>query len=224
MAISETLRRSAPHPVSAGRLADEFGVTRRTIERDIAALLAAGVPLYAERGRTGGHISLDQAGNTVVSLSPTEVTALLIALHVAGPNMPFADAGTSAAERLLGGLPAVTRLAVEELRTRIRATSDALDPISRRIRRTTETAVQRRVVVNITYEDSQGRHTRRAVEALGFYRGAEHWFLVGWCQLRNDGRIFRLDRIARASLTTARCADRDLDDALGWVPADTETP
>ncbi|MEM9656617.1 MAG: HTH domain-containing protein, partial [Actinomycetota bacterium] len=55
-AINDTLRRAAPHRVSAAKLAEEFDVSRRTIERDLASLRAAGVPLYAERGRTGGQV------------------------------------------------------------------------------------------------------------------------------------------------------------------------
>jgi predicted DNA-binding transcriptional regulator YafY len=45
-AISERLRRAAPAIVPAQHLAEELGVTRRTVERDLAALRNAGVPLY----------------------------------------------------------------------------------------------------------------------------------------------------------------------------------
>ncbi len=204
--------------MSAARLADEFGVTRRTIERDIAALHAAGVPLYAERGRTGGQVSLDRGGNVVVTLSPAEVTALLLALKAAGPDMPYADAGSTAAARLLDGLPDATRVAVEHLRNRMRDRISTAATTSRRVRRTVETAVQRQVVVNISYQDADGDKTQRPVEAIGFYHGAESWFLIGWCRLRDGGRTFRLDRIERANLTTLPNADRDLDETLGWVP------
>lgn len=84
VAIAETLRRSAPRPLSARRMADEFGVTSRTIERDLAALRAAGVPLYAETGRNGGSVSLDRLGNAVVTLSASEAMALLTAVTAAG--------------------------------------------------------------------------------------------------------------------------------------------
>ena len=66
VAITETLRRSAPRSVSARMLADEFGVTTRTIERDLGALRSAGVPLYAEAGCNGGAVSVDPSVPLVI--------------------------------------------------------------------------------------------------------------------------------------------------------------
>lgn len=243
-AINELLRREAPRRVSAQRLADEFSVSRRTIERDIASLHAAGVPLYAERGRRGGHVRLEELGSVVVTFTPTEVTALLVALAAASPSMPFADAGRTAMNRLLDALPATSRLAVEELRGRIRSSTaeapgepagrsaakresrlSAQPPGStRRVRRTVEAAVREAVVVNIEYVDGDGRTSERGVEAHGFYRSGDHWYLIGWCHLRQDGRIFRLDRIRRAHRTKRANEQRDLDDTLGWVPEAVSAP
>ncbi len=217
--------------MSAARLADQFGVSRRTIERDIATLLAAGVPLYAERGRTGGHISLDQVGNVVVTLTPSEVTAILIALGSAGSDMPYADAGATAAARLVDGLPTATHVAVQALRNRVRHSPPPSNRARRRVRRTIDTAVQRGVVVALDYVDAKGNVTSRRVDALGYYQGSEtgadhgqFWHLIGWCHLRSAGRIFRLDRIERATLTKSAVVARDLDDALGWVPAGVQAP
>ena len=84
--------------------------------------------------------------------------------------------------------------------------------------------MRRGLVVNLTYRDRNGQVTRRAVEAVGFYGGADGWYLVGWCRLRDAGRIFRLDRITAAHLTRERAATRDLDDTLGWVPERLVTP
>ena len=221
-AISETLRRAAPRPVSARRLADEFGVTSRTIERDLNALRAAGVPLYAEAGRNGGAVSLDQMGSVVVTLSPTEVMALLTAVTVAGDTMPFADSGATAMKRVLDALPATTRVATERLRERTRSLEERVEPADRRIRRTIETAVRRGVVVRIDYRDLHGRETRRSVDAVGFLRHVEGWYLIGWCHLREAGRLFHLGRIRRAHLTRAPSEPRDVDETLGWVP-DTVT-
>lgn len=223
-AINETLRRASPGRLSAARLAEEFGVTRRTIERDIAALNAAGVPLYAERGRSGGHISLDQLGNVVVTLTPAEVTALLLAVTAAGPDMPYSDAGTAATNRLLDGLPAATRVGVEQLRSRIRTGTTNADRSHKRIRRTIEAAVQRSVVVKIHYRDEGGQTTERRVDAVGFYQGGSGWFLIGWCHLRQASRLFKLDRIGRAHLTRTPSEQRNVDETLGWIPNEVSRP
>lgn len=227
-AINDTLRRAAPAKVSAATLAARYGVTRRTIERDIASLRAAGVPLYAERGRTGGQVSLDEIGNVVVSLTPGEVTALLVAVTSATPDTPFVDAADEAMHRLLDGLPPTTRVGVEELRSRIRAKvseqNEAGAGVSKRVRRSAEAAVQRGVVLNLGYTDAAGKKTKRSVDPIGFYQGSDGWHLIGWCHLRHAGRIFRLDRIDSANLTKRRAAQHDVDEALGWTPNELRAP
>ncbi|MEE9413710.1 MAG: WYL domain-containing protein [Acidimicrobiales bacterium] len=221
-ALAELLRRAAPRPVSAASLADRFGVTRRTIERDLAALRRAGVPLYAEHGRTGGQVSLDRSGTTVLMLSSAEVSAIVVALAAAGPHMPFNDAGITAAERLIDSLGPTSQVTVEELRSRIRVRQQGQVP--KRARRTVEEALRRSVVVNIDYADADGDETTRSVDPVGFYNGAESWYFIGWCHLRTAGRIFRLDRIKGARLTTRPSRQHDVDETLGWVPEDLTIP
>ena len=224
MAISEALRRAAPRPVSARRLAEDFGVTRRTIERDLVALREAGLPLYAERGRNGGAVSVDQMANVLVTLTPNQVLALLTAVTAAGEAMPFADAGASAVNRILDALPDTTRVATEELRSRVRSREEPLSALTRRVRRTLETAVQRQVVVNLRYRDRHETVTRRSVDAVGFLRHTEGWYLIGWCHEREAGRLFRLDRVEAANLTRRPAASHDVDETLGWVPDTVARP
>lgn len=225
-AITESLRRAGARPISAARLADDFGVSRRTIERDLSSLRAAGVPLYAERGRSGGHVSLDEIGNVVVTFTPGEVTALLVAVTAAKRDMPYLDQAEEAVKRLLDVLAPSSRLGVENLRAQIRTQlpADEHAGVSRRVKRSVEAAVQRGVVLNIGYRDGSDRQTERPVDALGFYQGSDGWFLIGWCHLRRAGRIFRLDRITRANLTTRPVRPHDLDATLGWTPHELESP
>jgi predicted DNA-binding transcriptional regulator YafY len=222
-AINEELRRRAPAPVSATTLADEFGVTKRTIERDLVALRYAGVPLDADVGRTGGYRLAPSKGTAVFSLGPEEVVALLLAAKAAN-GMPFATAANTATQRLLDALPLPTRVSVDELRTRIRAASVHAVAVKPSVQRATEAAVRDRLVMRIKYTDAVGTETSRDVEAHGFYGAADGWFLVGWCRLRSAGRIFRLDRITRAATTKEVAPERDLDDLLGWVPRQTSVP
>ncbi len=222
-AISEVIRGSGRQPISSAKLAERFEVSRRTIERDLAALRRAGAPLTSEGGRNGGIMSLDTAAGAVVSLSTTQVTALLIAIAGAGSAMPYAADAAAAADVLLNGLATNTRSSVDELRNRIR-TQGGHEAVSPRILRSLEEAVRRGVIVSIDYVDAAGVRTSRSVEALGFYRGPDGWFLNGWCHLRQDGRIFRLDRIERASLTTKPNQVRDVDEVLGWIPVDAQAP
>jgi predicted DNA-binding transcriptional regulator YafY len=220
--ISEAIRRAGPKPISAAQLAVRFEVSRRTVERDLGALRSAGVPLYADHGRTGGTMSLDELGPVVLTLTATEASALLIAVAAAGVAMPFHQDGVAAAERIVEHLNPTTRLAVEALRARIRVREER--PVSKRVRRTLEEALRQGRVVNMVYVDASTKETLRTVEPVGFYNGSDGWYLIAWCQLRKGGRIFRLDRIKRAHTTTERVSEFDVDETLGWVPTRLRIP
>src|SRR5256885_15081562 len=82
-ALVEELRAVAPRPRSARWLAARFEVSSRTVERDIGALQQAGVPIYAEPGRTGGYL-LDKAH----SLPPVKVTPAEAGAIAPSPERP----------------------------------------------------------------------------------------------------------------------------------------
>ncbi|NED51038.1 HTH domain-containing protein, partial [Micromonospora aurantiaca] len=90
-ALVEELRAVSPRPRSASWLARRFEVSTRTVERDISALQGAGVPIWAEPGRTGGYV-VDRARTLPpVNLTPAEAVAMAVALHRLGGS-PFAPA------------------------------------------------------------------------------------------------------------------------------------
>jgi predicted DNA-binding transcriptional regulator YafY len=221
-AVAEEIRRHSPAAVSASRLAERFDVSRRTMERDLVALRDAGVPIYASPGRNGGHSILRHGSEPrlVLTLTAKEATGLLMAA-TAAETAPYAESARAAARRLADALPAPTKVAVDELRSRIRTSVRGQPAVDRRVRRTLEEAVRRGLVVNLVYRDADDDVTERAVDAVGFYGGAGAWYLIGWCHLRQDRRVFRLDRITRASLTRTGFAARDVDKTLGWVPGHT---
>lgn len=222
-AVTEEIRRRAPGAVSAAWLAEHFGVARRTIERDLASLRLAGVPLDASQGRRGGYALDPRFGRAAITLSAAEATALLLALSAAN-GMPYGQAARSATRRLAEVLPAATRVQIEQLRQRLRTVPANPPQASPRVQATVEEAVRLGSVVKVTYVDGAGQRTTRDVEAVGFYGSHDGWYLIGWCRLRQAGRIFRLDRIQRATLTAEIAPYRDIDETLGWVPEPTLTP
>ncbi|MFJ6953886.1 helix-turn-helix transcriptional regulator, partial [Micromonospora aurantiaca (nom. illeg.)] len=83
-ALVEELRAVSPRPRSATWLARRFEVSTRTVERDISALQGAGVPIWAEPGRTGGYV-VDRARTLPpVNLTAAEAVAMAVALHRLG--------------------------------------------------------------------------------------------------------------------------------------------
>jgi predicted DNA-binding transcriptional regulator YafY len=191
-AMVEELRAVAPRPRSARWLAQRFEVCARTVERDIGALQQAGVPIYAEAGRTGGY-TLDKAATLPpVNVTPAEAVAIAVGLHgLAGT--PFHAAARSALRKLVAVMPARDAAAAHDLASRVHLVGDGPVPP---VPTVVADALLAGKVLLIEYADRAGRPTVRRIEPVGYVGNREHWYLVAWCRLRHAVRAFRTDRIA----------------------------
>lgn len=208
-AIVEELRAAAPRARTAGDLARHFEVSIRTIERDLDALLQAGVPIWATRGPGGGYTLDPKSTLPPVNFTATEAAAIAIALSRAG-RLPFGNAARTALHKLVA---AMGDDAVEEARTlvdRVRLLLPEGSDLAG-LDRELEAAVVGREVVDVEYTDRHGVRTRREIEPFGFVGGRERWYLVGWCTLRDAARSFRVDRVTRARRTGRRSLDRPFE-------------
>jgi predicted DNA-binding transcriptional regulator YafY len=212
-ALVEELRAVAPRPRSARRLAHHFEVSIRTIERDLAALQQAGVPIWATPGPGGGYV-LDPARTLPpLNFSPSEAAAIALALAASRP-LPFGDAARSALRKVTAAMSATDRAGAHALLERIRLLQGeglAANPALRVVER----ALVGQRVLRLDYQDKHGGVTQgRLVEPLGLVVGTQHTYLHGWCRLRNGPRAFRLDRIGHVTLTAqpiANYQDAELD-------------
>ena len=210
-AIVEELRARAPRTLQAGDLAARFEVSQRTIERDVLALQEAGVPIWSQRGPRGGYALDPRRTLPPLNLSAEEAVALATALAAVGP-MPFADAARSARLKLAAVMASLEAEQAAKLTKRIRvATRDENDAT---VMRAIEEAVLRQRVIDIDYDDRNGVQTTRAVEAHGLFSSNNGWYLIGWCRMRDGGRVFRLDRIRAATVTNETIPERDVDEVL----------
>jgi predicted DNA-binding transcriptional regulator YafY len=208
-ALVEELRATAPRVRSARRLAERFEVSVRTIERDILALQEAGVPIWANFGRGGGY-TIDPA-HTLPSLNFTasEAAAIALALARTGP-MPFGGAARTAMHKVAAAMSSTGRVGADDLLDRIRLLQAKPEPSAAPVLRAVEQAVVERRVLRLDYRDKHGHDTvARLVEPLGFVGGEREWYLVGWCRLRGEVRVFRLDRISMIEVTQERSPARE---------------
>ncbi|HEV7534301.1 MAG TPA: HTH domain-containing protein, partial [Acidimicrobiia bacterium] len=101
-AIVEHLRSVAPAPRTAPALAARFEVSVRIVERDIAALQQAGVPIDATPGRRGGY-AVDRAMTLPPVITPAEAAAVALALARAG-STPLRAAARTALPKMMAAM------------------------------------------------------------------------------------------------------------------------
>jgi predicted DNA-binding transcriptional regulator YafY len=207
-ALVEELRAVAPRARTAQQLADRFEVSVRTVQRDLGALMEAGVPVYATPGPGGGY-AIDPA-HTLPPVNFTSDEAAALAIALARPDRsPLADALRSALHKVVAAMPPAEADAARRLTGRVHLMTPDGDATPSRAALTVEQAVVTSRVVEIDYCDRHGSTTRRLVEPAALVVSAELLYLVGHCRLREDIRVFRVDRIGSARLTAEVAPERD---------------
>lgn len=191
--------------VTAEALAERFGVTVRTIYRDLDALRAAAMPVAAERGRGGGY-ALDRS----YSLPPVNFTAreaaLIIALGRFAIDMrllPFSDTLESALDKVRSAL---STSAQRELLTRLKELAflgvPAL-PSKKTVREALERAWFEQQPLRITYVDGNFVETKRDVRIVSVIMDRHETRIDALDLEKGERRHFRLDRIAQAEVLQA---------------------
>ncbi len=201
------LLRGSRRPLSAARLAEEFEVSKRTIERDIQSLQLAGVPIYADRGVSGGYSILREHSLPPLNLTVPESLAVLAGLGLLETS-PYGAAARRARAKVLA-ISREDQLAPVDEALASMFVIDAPRSSEAAISLIPEAIAARRVVrLDYTAEDGQ-THATRDVEPMGLLRGGDSWMFVGWCRLREGIRGFHLDRILHLEITSEVFPERD---------------
>jgi predicted DNA-binding transcriptional regulator YafY len=186
--------------VPAHELADRLEVSVRTIYRDIEALSASGVPVYAERGRHGGIELLAGFRTDVTGLTADESRALFIlAAQGAHAALGLDAALGSALRKVMAALPAPHRPAAEVTSRRIlvdatRWKSGPQQAVDLEVLQDAVFADRR---LRLRYRHSGDREPRTyTVDPYGLVAKAGVWYLVA--DRRGAPRLFRADRIRSA--------------------------
>ncbi|WP_295378915.1 YafY family protein [uncultured Pseudacidovorax sp.] len=183
---------------TAAFLAGRLEVSERTVYRDIADLQRQGVPLEGEAGigyRLGQGFDLPP-----LMFTQDEARALVAAARLAQSwvDPALGDNIDGALGKILSVLPATARAAAESLA--LYAPAIALDDVTRVHLRTLREAVQARRKLWLDYRDEAGKPSERQVRPLGCFYWGKVWTLAAWCELRQDFRAFRMDRIRDARM------------------------
>lgn len=209
--------------VTAAELAEELEVSVPTARRDLEALSAAGIPVYAQAGRGGGWSLLGGARTDLSGLNATEAQALFLLL---GPAASAAPDIRSALRKLVRALPGTFRTDAEAAADAVvvdptrwsgtdRPRPELVDAL--------QTAVIRRRKVRLTYTNRTQRRSERLLDPWGLVDKDETWYLIAGTDAGQ--RTFRLDRIVDATVTDEpahRPADFDLSRAWDEVTEHVE--
>lgn len=217
--IVQLLRRGGL--MRAGDLAAELEVSKRTIYRDVAALIASGVPIEGEAGV--GYVLKGGYDLPPLMFDVDEIESLVLGARIVSA---WADAGLAqAADKVLGKihdvLPDHLRLHMDEVA--IDAPREHwFNPIAIDLQQV-RLAVRDCRKIEIEYQSKAGEVTTRRVRPLllSFYGAI--WNLTTWCEVRRDFRTFRVDCILAARFLDehfGREDGRNLEDLMARAPED----
>jgi predicted DNA-binding transcriptional regulator YafY len=211
--IIQILRR-ASGPITGAQIAGELEVSKRSVYRDIADLMAQRVPIRGEAGL--GYVLDRDFDMPPLMLTPDELEAAALgAQWVAGRNDPVLAA---AARDLIAKIAAV---APERLRPYLAEPTMGAAP-SRDLQAGVLDMARTRAWIRagrkmrLRYGDEQGRVSERVVwpAIIGYVETVR--LLAGWCELRQDFRRFRVDRILAADFLDERHGLRPAELRARW--------
>ncbi|GEB32338.1 helix-turn-helix transcriptional regulator [Brevibacillus parabrevis] len=190
---------------TVGELAQEFGVSQRTILRDLQELSEWGVPLYSEVGPHGGYRVLKERILPPIAFSEEEAVAIFFAIqslrHYSA--LPFAAEAASATSKFYAYMPPDVRERIDEMRHRVDFVTPKRQADSPHLSILLDAAVNQKVLA-IAYE-SREKQTNRRIQPIGIYTQNGLWYCPAYCFYTSSYRVFRCDRIQ----TAVECAETE---------------
>ena len=203
---------------TASRLAEELGVSLRTMMRDIKTLRDKGYPIDADKGRGGGVRLYPGWGIGRLTMNYREVIDLLLALTVLEKlnSQLFLNNLASIKNKLYASFPDPQRPKIRKIRNRILIGEIA--PVTVMQNYSTTANIQQNDIIlesffdqkclDICYKQKDGTITKRLVEVHFLYLNWPIWYLICFDHLRKEPRTFRIDRVQVANITGEKFQSR----------------
>ena len=173
--------------ITAKELADRFEVSTRTIYRDIETLSMANIPIYTSKGKDGGIGILDEYVLNKTILSEEEQNQILFALQgmkkVSGEE-----------KDILEKLSILFNKKVDDW-IKIDFSNWGKNNAQEERFEMMKTAILNKRQIEFVYYNSNGDETKRIVEPLQIWFKDKSWYLMSYCKLKEDYRIFKISRI-----------------------------
>lgn len=187
--------------VPAEKIADKFGISFRTVYRDVKALCEQGIPVSFEQNR--GYFLVQGYFLPPVSFSSEEANALLLMETIVSA---FADKSiqahyTSALGKVKSVLRSAEKDRLEHLTAHMRMHVPECFRGNFEYLATLQSSLSGRHIVEMEYRNGNGIASLRRIEPIGLVFYGFAWHLIGWCHLRHEYRDFKVVRILRLTAT-----------------------
>jgi len=194
--------RTARQPVTAATLAAELEVNVRTVYRDIATLQARRVPIEGAAGL--GYVLRRGFDLPPLMFTSDELDAIAVGARLVrrlrDPGLQ--QAAESVLSKIATALPEALRPAVLSAPALV-SDGDAATPAGIDLSEL-RNAIRETRKLSITYDDETGQRTRRTIWPVAMVYYVDVTLIAAWCELRNDFRHFRVERIAASTLLEDR--------------------
>lgn len=191
--------------VTAGELADRFGVSTRTIYRDIDALSCAGVPVYTCKGINGGIYLMEGYALDKTIVSEHDADSLMLALKTMQVTK-YPDIDIT-----LSKIGALFKRNGRNDWVHIEFSPWGSKPNEGNKFLNIKMAILNKKVIKFDYINSQGEKSTRSVEPMQLIYKGQAWYLRGWCKSRDAMRLFRISRIKNLAVTDVSFSTRSID-------------
>ncbi|UFJ39883.1 YafY family transcriptional regulator [Brevibacillus humidisoli] len=203
-------------------LADEFGVSKRTILRDLQELSEAGIPLYSEVGASGGYQILKEKMLPPISFSEEEAVAMFFAYQSLQyySSLPFESESISALKKFFHYLPSQVKQRINELQGRITFWTPARNLPVPHLNELLNHAIEQQIVMIRYHSATETRE--RDIQPIGVYAMNGLWYSPAHCFSAGEIRVFRVDRIEQLSLAAdqSRKVDFSADTIQKYLEAE----
>ncbi|MDE5580146.1 MAG: YafY family transcriptional regulator [Treponemataceae bacterium] len=174
--------------ITARELAEKFEVSTRTIYRDVETLSRANVPIYATQGKDGGIALLDRFVLNKTILSEEEQNQILFALQ-SMKNVSGQDE-----KGVLEKLSTLFNKAVSDW-IKIDFSGWKKDGAQKARFDMIKKAILNKSRIEFVYYNSNGEKSKRIAEPLQIWFKDKSWYLMSYCKLKEDYRIFKISRM-----------------------------
>ncbi|SFF07504.1 Predicted DNA-binding transcriptional regulator YafY, contains an HTH and WYL domains [Paenibacillus algorifonticola] len=188
-------------------LSQEFGVSQRTILRDLQELSELGVPLYSEVGPHGGYRVLKERILPPIAFSEEEAVAIFFSIHALRhySSLPFEADASSALRKFYHYMAHDTRDRIDQMKSRVDFVTPTRQAHSPYLSILLDAAIQQKVLL-IDYEALEKRSSRE-IQPIGIYTRNGLWYCPAYCFQSDEFRVFRCDRMFAVTHSTVEPLD-----------------